>query len=237
MSTRAVRTVSVRTASEDSRAFRLRTPRAEQDHVKRLLHAVTTRLQPVEYLDLMSTLLNDTKLGADWPNFGYQDGHRRSDASRRMKPSKQLFDEFRPIIVPRLRDFRILFEHEMVPCPRQNEFQDEFVRVIKSLVPQNKAWTPQQAIELFRLMGFGRGRLPTGGGEEKQRWDNDYEETGYALAYIMTACGVTSEENIVGCLGCLLEFKTIDETLHIAVWFRLFVANNENRSDMGLRAG
>jgi hypothetical protein len=235
---------SVRTASEDSRAFRLRTPRVEQGHVKRLLHAVTTRLQPVEYLDLMSTLLNDTKAGADWPNFGYQDGHRRSDASmRRNYPSKQLF-EFRPIIVPRLRDFRILFEHELVPHPRsQNESRVEFVRVIKSLVPRNKAWTPQQAIELFRLMGFGRGRLPTGGreAEEDCTYSNDYDDTGYALAYIMTACGVTSEENIVGCLGCLLEFKTIDETLRIAVWFRLFVANNTTMigsvSDMGLRAG
>ena len=236
MSTRAVRTVSVRTASEDSRAFRLRTPRAEQDHVKRLLHAVTTRLQPVEYLEMMSTLLNDTKAGADWPNFGYQDGHRRSEASRRRNyPSKQLF-EFRPIIVPRLRDFRILFEHELVPHPRG---QNDDVRVIKSLVPRNKAWTSQQAIELFRLMGFGRGRLPTGGceAEEDCTYSNDYSDTGYALAYIMTACGVTSEENIVGCLGCLLEFKTIDETLRIAVWFRLFVEGSENRSDMGLRAG
>lgn len=175
----------------------------------------------------MISKLLDTKLGAEWPNFGYQEGFRGSDMSA------QLFTDFRPIVVPRLRDFRILFEHEIVPHPSR---QNEFVRVIKSWVPRNKAWTPQQAIELFRLMGFGRGRLTTGG-HEAERYCTVGEDAGYALAYIMTACGVTSEENIVGSLDCLLEFKTIDETLRTALWFRIYVANNQKDSDMGLRAG
>ena len=90
---------------------------------------------------------------------------------------------------------------------------------------------------MFRLMGLAQfGAIP--GGRKKGDLS---EEAGWALAHIMTACGVTSKgkEDIIGCLGCLLEFKTLDEVLRIAIWFRChvtFLAHDEQNT-MCLRAG
>ena len=90
-------------------------------------------------------------------------------------------------------------------------------------------------MELFKLMGLAQfGAKPY---DSKQ--GDLSEEAGWALAHIMTACGVTSEEDIIGCLGCLLEFKTLDEVLRIAIWFRChvtFLAHDEQNT-MCLRAG
>ena len=88
---------------------------------------------------------------------------------------------------------------------------------------------------MFRLMGLAQfGAIPY-----SPKLGDLSEEAGWALAHIMTACGVTSEEDIIGCLGCLLEFKTLDEVLRIAVWFRCHVAfpNHEEHNTMCLRAG
>ena len=120
--------------------------------------------------------------------------------------------------------------YELEDVPRLDHHRVEYVEYVHSCVPRNNAWTPQQAIELGKLMGLGR------------HGDMDGHDQGYdagrALAFIMTACGVTSEEDILGCLDCLLEFKTADEVLHVAVWFRACVANPHHReSSMSLRAG
>ena len=127
--------------------------------MKRLIRAVTVRLQPGEYVEMYSKLANDTKGGGPWPGCnGYAEDHSDRSISR----VEGIPSDLRPVFTPRLRDFKNLFEIEIVPHPsRQADPRDYFVRVIKSWVPRNKAWTPQQAVELFRLMGLAQfGAIP-----------------------------------------------------------------------------